>query len=232
MSYAIQPEFFELLGIDLFLAISLLTCLLDRRFPSQLPYVYQLAALAGFGQLLVSKDFMVLFDEYTRFWYSLIYLMIALGNVVAVNVYLAAVRKLLNFAKVFMITVTFPALAIAALFICDYAENATFPLITTLNLPWGATFVGIVALCTIVIGVGTYFFFKPKWWYIALGSGLAITGASMIAIVQPSWGQATLKVSVIAFALACAIVLGINVYVLATNLRDTLRERKLKKEVR
>ncbi len=35
-------------GIDLFLAMSLLTCLLDKHFPSQLPYIYQLAALAGF----------------------------------------------------------------------------------------------------------------------------------------------------------------------------------------
>jgi hypothetical protein len=232
MSYAIQPEFFELLGIDLFLAISLLTCLLDRRFPSQLPYVYQLAALAGFGQLLVSKDFMVLFDEYTRFWYSLIYLMIALGNVVAVNVYLAAVRKLLNFAKVFMVTVTFPALALAALFICDYAENATFPLITTLNLSWGVTFVGIVALSTVVIGVSTYLFFKPKWWYIAVGSWLAITGASIIAISQPPWGQATLAVSVIAFVAACVIVLSISIYVLARNWLDTLKEKKMKKEVK
>jgi hypothetical protein len=54
----------------------------------------------------------------------------------------------------------------------------------------------------------------------------------MIAIVQPSWGQATFKVSVIAFAVACAIVLGINVYVLAINLKDTLKERNMKKEVK
>jgi hypothetical protein len=229
-----QPEFFLLLGIDLFLAISLLTCLLDRHFPWQLPYLCQLAALAGFGQLLVSKGFMVLFDEYTRFWYSLIYLMIALGSVVALNVYLGTVKKLLNYAKVFMVTVTFPALSLSALFISDYAQVATYPLITTLHMSWEATIVGIAVCDTIVVGVGTYVFFKPKWWYIALGSGLAITGASVYAIVQPLWGQATFVVSAIALtrALACAIVLGISIYALAKTRRDTLKERSRKKEVK
>jgi hypothetical protein len=228
----IQPEFFALLGIDLFLATSLLTCLLDRHFPSQLPYLYQLAAVAGFGQLLVSKECIALFDEYTRFWYSLIYLMVALANIVAVNVYLGTVKKLLNYAKVFMVAVTFPALSLAALFIYDYAEVATYPLITTLNMPWEATFVGIVALDTVVVGVGTYVFFKPKWWYISSGAGIAITGASVYAIVKPSWGEATLLASAIDLAVACAIVLGISIYAVAKTWRDTPRERGRNKEVK
>ncbi|MGQ9625259.1 MAG: hypothetical protein ACUVT9_07840, partial [Candidatus Bathycorpusculaceae bacterium] len=94
MASPLQPEFFALLGIDLFLAISLLTCLLDRHFPWQLPYVYQLAALAGFGQLLVSREFVASFGEYMRFWYSLLYLVVALANIVAVNVYLGVMKKL------------------------------------------------------------------------------------------------------------------------------------------
>jgi len=84
-----MPEFFALLGIDVFLAISLVTCLLDRRFPKAIPYIYQVAALAGFAHLFISKEFITLFGDYMRFWYCLIYLVIALGNVVAVNVYLA-----------------------------------------------------------------------------------------------------------------------------------------------
>lgn len=223
---AIQPEFFALLGIDLFLATSLLTCLLDRHFPSQLPYLYQLAALAGFGQLLVSKEFMVLFDEYTRFLYSLIYLIVALANIVAVNVYLGTVKKLLNYAKVFMVAVTFPALSLSALFISDYAQVSAYPLITTLHTSWEATFVGIVAMDTVVVGVGTYVFFRPKWWYIALGAGTAITGASVYAIVKPSWAQATFVVAAIALAVACAIVLGISIYALAKTWWDTQKERK------
>ena len=232
MPSPLQPEFFALLGIDLFLAISLLTCLLDRHFPWQLPYVYQLAALAGFGQLLVSKEFMMLFGEYMRFWYSLLYLVVALANIIAVNVYLGIMKKLLNYAKVFLFTVTFPALSIAAFFLSNYAEVAVHPLIMTPQMSWETTFIGIVAFDTVVVGVGTYVFFKPKWWYIAIGAGTAITGASAYALFKPSWGESAFVVSAIALAIACVIVLGVSVYVLARIWIDTLKERKRRKEVK
>jgi hypothetical protein len=84
------PEFFALLGIDLFLMLSLLTCLLDERMPKALPYIYQLAALAGYGHLLISKNFLTIFGDYMRFWYCFIYLLACLANIVAVNIYFAA----------------------------------------------------------------------------------------------------------------------------------------------
>jgi len=232
MPSPLQPEFFALLGIDLFLAISLLTCLLDRHFPWQLPYIYQLAALAGFGQLLVSKEFMTFFGEYMRFWYSLLYLIVALANIIAVNIYLGIMKKLLNYAKVFMFTVTFPTLALAVFFLSNYAEVAVHPLVMTPHMPWEATFIGIVAFDTVVVGVGTYVFFKPKWWYITVGAGTTIAGASAYAMLKPSWGQAAFVVSAIALAIACIIVLGISVYVLTRIWIEALKERKRKKEVK
>jgi len=232
MPSPLQPEFFALLGIDLFLAISLLTCLLDKHFPWQLPYIYQLAALAGFGQLLVSREFMAFFGEYMRFWYSLLYLIVALANIIAVNIYLGIMKKLLNYAKVFMLTVTFPTLLLAVFFLSNYAEVAVHPLIMTPHMSWEATFIGIVAFDTVVVGVGTYVFFKPKWWYIAIGAGTAITGASLYALFKPSWGQAAFVVSAIALAMACVIVLGVSVYVLAKIWIETLKERKRRKEVK
>ena len=228
----LQPEFFALLGLDLFLAISLLTCLLDRHFPWQLPYLYQLAALAGFGQLLVSREFIVVFGEYMRFWYSLIYLIVALANIVAVNAYLGIIKKLMNYAKVIMLTVTFPAMTLAAFFIANYAEIAVHPLVMAPQVSWEATFIGIVAFDTFVVGVGTYIFFKPKWWYIGLGAGAAITGATVYASLKPTWGQATFVVSAIGLGLACVLVLGVSVYVLAKIWIDTLKERRRKKEVK
>jgi len=228
----LQPEFFALLGLDLFLAISLLTCLLDRHFPGQLPYLYQLAALAGFGQLLVSREFIAVFGEYMRFWYSLIYLIVALANIVAVNAYLGIVKKLLNYAKVIMFTVTFPAITLSAFFIANYAEIAVHPLVMAPQVSWEATFIGIVAFDTFVLGVGTYIFFKPKWWYIGLGAGAAITGATIYASLKPTWGQATFVVSAIGLGLACVLVLGVSVYVLAKIWIDTLKERRRKKEVK
>jgi hypothetical protein len=82
------------------------------------------------------------------------------------------------------------------------------------------------------VGIGTYVFFKPKWWYIAIGAGTAIIGASVYASLKPTWGQATFVVSAIGLALACVLVLGISVYVLAKIWIDTLKQRKRKKEVK
>jgi len=232
MAPPLQPEFFALLGIDLFLAISLLTCLLDRHFPWQLPYVYQLAALAGFGQLLVSREFIAFFGEYMRFWYSLLYLVVALANIIAINVYLGIMKKLLNHAKVFMLTVTFPALAVTTFFLSNYAQVAVHPLVMSPQMSWEAAFIGIVAFDTVVVGIGTYVFFKPKWWYIAIGAGTAVAGATVYAFIKPSWGEAAFIVSAIALAIACVLVLGISVYILAKIWIETLKERKRSKEVK
>ncbi|MGB9671521.1 MAG: hypothetical protein ACPLZY_00060 [Candidatus Norongarragalinales archaeon] len=229
MPSPLQPEFFALVGIDLFLAMSLLTCLLDRHFPWQLPYVYQLAALAGFGHLLVSREFMMAFGEYMRFWYSLLYLAIALANIIAVNAYLGVIKKLMNYAKVFMAAVTLPTLTLAVFFLSNYAEIAVHPLVMVPQMGWEATFVGIVAFDTLVVGLGTYMFFKPKWWYIALGAGATITGAAAYAIYKPSWGEAAFIASAAALAIACAIVLALSAYVLVKIWIETLKERKKRK---
>ncbi|MBX5321631.1 MAG: hypothetical protein QHH12_03070 [Candidatus Bathyarchaeota archaeon] len=228
MPSPLQPEFFALVGIDLFLAMSLLTCLLDRHFPWQLPYVYQLAALAGFGHLLVSREFMLTFGEYMRFWYSLLYLAIALANIIAVNVYLGVIKRLMNYARVFMAAVTLPTLTLAVFFLSNYAEIAVHPLVMVPQMGWEATFVGIVAFDTLVVGLGTYMFFKPKWWYIALGAGATITGAAAYAIYKPSWGEAAFIASAAALAIACAIVLALSAYVLVKIWIETLKERKRK----
>ena len=206
MAAPLQPEFFLLLGIDLFLATSLLSCLLDKHFPWQLPYLYQVASLAGFGQLIVAKEFMVMFGEYMRFWFSLLYLIIALANIVAINVYLGVIKKMLNYAKVFMLTVSFPSFAVVSFFLASYSGVASHPMVIFPQVSWEATFIGIVAFDTFVIGFGTYMFFKPKWWYIALGASAAITGATIYALYKPSWGSSVFVVSAIALAISCLLV--------------------------
>jgi hypothetical protein len=214
MAAPLQPEFFLLLGIDLFLAVSLLSCLLDKHFPWQLPYLYQVASLAGFGQLIVAKEFMALFGDYMRFWFSLLYLIVALANIVAINVYLAVIKKMITYAKVFMLAVSFPSFAVVAFFLGNYASVASHPLIMAPHVSWETTFIGIVAFDTFVVGVGTYLFFKPKWQYIAIGSGAAITGATAYALYKPSWGASVFVVSAIALALACMFVLAVSLFIL------------------
>lgn len=229
MAAPMQPEFFLLLGIDLFLLISLLSCLLDKHFPWHLPYLYQVAALAGFGQLIVSKEFMALFGDYMRFWFSFIYLIVALANILAINVYLGIIKKLLNYAKVFMFTVSFPSFAVVAFFLASYSSIASHPMTVLPQVSWEITFVGIVAFDAFVVGFGTYIFFKPKWWYIAFGAGAAIAAAAVYAFYRPLWGTAVFVVSAIALAIACTLVLVVSVYILVRIWKETLREKNRKR---
>jgi len=142
----ILPEFFALLSIDVFLLMSLLTCLLEDRFPKALPYIYQIAALVGFGHLLVSREFMALFGEYMRFWYNFFYLLVAMGNIVALNLYLALEKKLWALAKAWSGAVTFPIGLIAVFFVSNYSylQGAEFPmLILQLGLVISAIAMGV-----------------------------------------------------------------------------------------
>jgi len=121
-----------LLGIDVFLMLSLLSCLLEDRVPKALPYIYQIAALVGYGHLLISKNFFVIFAEYMRFWYCFIYLLVALSNIVAVNVYFAVAKGQWSLAKVWSGAVTFPTVLISMFFVSSYSlfQEATLPLLT------------------------------------------------------------------------------------------------------
>ena len=73
------PEFFMMLGIDIFLAMSLLTALLDNDFPQSLQYLFQGGAIPGLGQLFISQGFITngIFTrdpaDVTRFWISVVY---------------------------------------------------------------------------------------------------------------------------------------------------------------
>jgi hypothetical protein len=229
MAAPLQPEFFLLLGIDLFLAISLLSCLLDKHLPWQLPYLYQVASLAGFGQLIVAKDFMAVFGDYTRFWFSLLYLIIALANIVTINVYIGVIKKMITYAKAFTLAVSFPSFAITAFFLISYSAGATHPIAIFPQVSWESTFVCIVGFDTFVVGFGTYLFFKPKWWYIVIGSAAAVTGAAIYTLYRPTWGTGVFVVSAIALAIACMIVLSVSLYILQRIWKETLKEKRRKR---
>lgn len=149
------PELFALLSSDLFLLLSLLTCLLEERFPKAIPYIYQVAALMGFGHLLVSKMFLTVFDEDLRFWYNFFYLAVGLANVVAVNLYLAVSKKTWLLAKVWSASVTFPTVFISIFFVYNYGylQGAIFPLLTV-DL--------ILILSVVILGIAVAVLLSPK----------------------------------------------------------------------
>jgi len=148
------PEFFALMGIDLFLLLSLLTCLLDDRLPKAIPYIYQFAALAGFGHLLVSKNFLIVFTDYMRFWYCFIYLLVSLANIVAVNIYFAAVKKQWTLAKVWSGAVTFPTILMSIFFVSNYSyfQGVPFPLFLQIAL----------VVSAIIMGTSVAIFLSPE----------------------------------------------------------------------
>ncbi len=151
---AILPEFFVLFGTDLFLLLSLLTCLLEDRFPKALPYVFQIAAVIGFGHLMISKEFLIIFGEYMRFWYCFFYLLVALINVLAINVHFATSQKMWLLAKAWAGTITFPSIMISVFFVSNYGyvSSVEFPLLLLQ--------VGLV-ISAIMIGVCAAFFLNP-----------------------------------------------------------------------
>jgi len=215
-----MPEFFALLGIDIFLAISLLTCLFDKHFPGILPYIYQLAALAGFGNLLVSREFFQIFEEYTRFWYSAIYLTVALTNIAAVNIYLAFSKKQYTLAKAFLSAVTIPVYFVSALFINNYTQVATYPLIAFPQLAMDSVFIAVVSLDTAVISIGVYLFLRPKWWHVTATGTAIVTAASLYTLLKPAWQNVTFLAFAVLLGVACIIVLGASVFILLRLWRE------------
>src|SRR5947199_471209 len=113
------PEFFVLLGIVIFLGMSLLSALLDDSLPSRLQYLFQIAAMVGLGELLTSQGFVNL----TRFWVGVVYLASALSSVVGLNVYLWVPRRRMDMSSSFSETVTVPILMISAVFIYSFLGN-------------------------------------------------------------------------------------------------------------
>ena len=116
---ALAPEFFVLLGISIFLAVSVISALLDRHLPSILQYMFQGAAGAGLGELLLSQGL----SGPTRVWAGIVYLAFALSSLVGVNIRLAIVRRGMNIASIFSQMMTVPIVMISALFLSSFLEN-------------------------------------------------------------------------------------------------------------
>jgi hypothetical protein len=116
---ALAPEFFVLLGVSIFLAASVISALLDRHLPSILQYLFQGAAGAGLGELLLGQGL----SSATRVWAGIVYLAFALSSLVGVNIRLAIVRRGMNIASILSQMMTVPVVMISALFLSSFLEN-------------------------------------------------------------------------------------------------------------
>ncbi len=172
------PEFFVLLGIIIFLAMSLLSALLDDDMPSLFQYLFQGAAIVGLGLLFMSQGFINtgIFGrdptDVTRFWLSVVYLTAAVSNVIGLNLYLAAVRRKIALASIFSGTVTAPICMISALFVSSFLGSGgevSFTPATIMTLEVAA----------LVIGLSMFGFLREASRHIGKapgGRGLSPTG--------------------------------------------------------
>jgi hypothetical protein len=226
---SLMPEFFMLLGIDFFLATSLLICIFDKYFPDKLAYLYQLVALAGFGQLLVTRGFMSSFADYMRFWYSFIYLTISVLNIAILNAYLLFYKKAKTIAKLFSVIATAPTLVLSVMFLNNYAIEASHPIIALPQTPLSLMFISVFAFDTLVVSIGIYALIKPKRWQLMLPAAALLTAGTGFVLAKPVLGEASFLAGAIyiyiLLGIACVGVLGAGVYVL---LRFWLEKQKQK----
>jgi hypothetical protein len=124
------PEFFLLLGIDIFLAMSVLAALFDDELPSRVQYLFQGAAILGLGQLFISRGFVDsgVFSkdpaDPARFWISVVYLSSAIFTVLGLNAYLGIVRRKMTLATTFAGTVTVPIMMVSAFFVTAFLSTS------------------------------------------------------------------------------------------------------------
>lgn len=131
LAIEILPELFLFLGIDFFVALALLSSILNY-FRRSVAYLFEAAAVFGYVNLLMSQQFFSSFSEYMRFAYCFLYLALALASIVGVNFYLVMSEKAWSTAKLFAGAITFPTIVISAFFFSLYVRDASYTLTATL----------------------------------------------------------------------------------------------------
>jgi hypothetical protein len=131
LAMELLPEFFLFIGIDFFVALALLSCIMDY-FRRSVAYLFEAAAVFGYVNLLMSQQFLAYFSEYMRFAYCFLYLALALASILGVNFYLVIVRKAWSTAKLFAGAITLPAVLISAFFFSLYSRDTSYTLTAAL----------------------------------------------------------------------------------------------------
>lgn len=153
------PELFILVGVNVYVALSLLTSVFDGPFSAAVPFIFQIAALAGFGQIWVNYAFLFFLEA--RFWCCMFYLIVALMAVVAINVYIAVVKKLLGATLAFLGILTVPITFLSYFMVSNYVNGLS------LSLPWlpvvpVESLYAVLGLCIVILGLSVIVSFQPK----------------------------------------------------------------------
>jgi len=171
------PEFFTLVGIEIFAAMSLATVLVSRDIPSSAQWLFQGAAGLGLGQLVVTEGFGTssVIDA-SRFWISIFYLILSVCSVAGLNVYLAVVRKKTAIASAFSGTITTPTVTVSVLSVSSYLSGV--------DVRFTPLTIVILIVPALLVGVGAYGFLHKTFKRIGKSTGPALSPASSSAPVE------------------------------------------------
>ena len=154
------PELLILYALDMFLVLSIVTCLFDSHFPVAVPYFFQLLAIAGTGHMYLSRVFEGMFTVESRFWYSIFYLGAYLASSFAVSAYLFLIKRSAPKGLMFFGGCTFPSTVFGGYIISVFKNELPIPWF--LSSDFASSWMSVMLLFSfILLFAGVAMFFDP-----------------------------------------------------------------------
>jgi hypothetical protein len=145
------PQFFLLLGVDIFLGGSIATVIFDQEFAMWLPYAFDVGAVAGFLQLYLVPNYLTGYPVQMQFYYSSIFAVIATMSVFGANLYLALVKHKGLFAGAFAVMATIPSVLALAYFVSAFVNGIVTPLPLFPIMPWNVVSAAFGIVTAIIV---------------------------------------------------------------------------------
>ncbi len=157
MVEAFAPQFFILIGIDIFLGGGIITILFDQHFPSPFPYILEVTAFIGFAELAIGPSYLAGLSTTLQFYYSFTYSMIAAMGLLAANLYLLFVKNRPFESGLVATTATVPSFLANLFFASAYVnglalELPVFPIVP-ISIVYVLFFASGGLLLSLVIGL-------------------------------------------------------------------------------
>lgn len=152
------PELLILYALDMFLVLSIVTCLFDSHFPVAVPYFFQLLSIAGTGHMYLSRVFDGMFTVESRFWYSIFYLGAYLASSFAVSAYLFLIKRSAPKGLMFFGGCTLPSTVFGGYIISVFKNELPIPWF--LSSDFASGWMSVMLLFSFMLlfaGVATYF---------------------------------------------------------------------------
>jgi uncharacterized membrane protein len=128
MAIALVPQFFLLIGINLFLAGSVIIMLLEDQYPKSLPYLLNVGGFIGFGLLWVGHAYFNTLSSALQFYLCAGFAAAAVMSLIVSNLYLLAIKKRPTLGGIFAAVVTAPSFMVLLFFVNAYLSSASFEL--------------------------------------------------------------------------------------------------------